>query len=65
MQDGTSPKVVGEELYIEGGRHKNNLQVPVLRQHVTQCNEQEVAEPVSLMDLILKQDDNTKLCTVH
>ena len=46
-------KIAREELYVEGGTHQHHLQVLESRQHLFEGRQQEVAETVTLMDLIL------------
>ena len=48
-------EVGGEELHIESGAHQDDPEVLVSRQKVTKHDQQEVAEPVPLVNLVLSE----------
>ena len=53
--DRTAVEVGGEELDVESGAHQDDPEVLVSRQKVTQHDQQEVAEPVPLVNLVLRE----------
>ena len=53
MYGWTSIEVVTEEVCIECSTHEDHLQVLVLVEDISQCDEQEVTEAVAFMDFIL------------
>ena len=60
MNDRTTPKIVGEELHIQGSTHKDDLHIAELREGIPECNQQEITEAIPLMNLIL-EETNVKL----